>query len=42
MKAYDYSCHDKLVCRYKDNRLVVDKTKRKTARRFVCDEINED
>jgi hypothetical protein len=52
MKAYGYSRRDKLTCRhgccdckgskYKNSRPFVDKAKRKTARRFVCDTIYEE
>jgi hypothetical protein len=52
MKAYGYSRRDKLTCRhgccdckgskYKNSRPFVDKAKRKTARRFVCDAIYEE
>ena len=47
MKAYGHSRSDKLECKYgcctgksgkqKNCRAVVDKAKRKTARRFVCE-----
>ena len=48
MKAYGYSRRDKLSCKSgcctgkggmkKDGRPLVDKAKRKAARRFVCEE----
>ncbi len=51
MKAYGYSRRDKLSCRqgccdfkgslYKKSRPAVDKTRRKSARRFVCEEVVE-
>ena len=49
MKAYGHSRRDKLTCRfgccdlkgskYKNSRHLVDKARRKAARRFVCNEI---
>lgn len=51
MKAYGYSRHDRLTCKYgcctfkgdrhRKDRAVVDKAKRKGARRFNCDECVE-
>ena len=51
MKAYGYTRRDKLTCKYgccafkgnrhRKDRAVVDKTKKKRARRFVCSECVE-
>ena len=48
MKAYGHKRFDKLTCKYgccttkggklKNSRHLVDKARRKTARRFVCDD----
>jgi hypothetical protein len=52
MKAYGYSRRDKFTyfsgccdlkgAKYKASRPFVDKTKRKAARRFICDEVEKE